>query len=100
MTKIPTEILKLAQQGGYELPIQFKGGSRVGEIKHDLMVEFVVALDREFWIGLGKKLGWKVVGTGPHSTDHNDQWFYEAQEFLEFVLCGQDPTEYWAQLTK
>lgn len=92
MTKIPTEILELAVQGGWKIPDEFPHRSLKQLYKEGWFEPHKVALDREFWIALGKKLGWGDVPPVP------PMWQFHAMSFFDLILSGQDPTEFWNSL--
>lgn len=104
MTNIPTEIIKLAIEGGWvsEYPQE---GTWLANYEN-----YRAALDREFWCGLSKSLGWKegranwiewgfVNNLVPQGLDDPvPEWQYHAHRFYQCVLSNQDPTEYWNEL--
>jgi hypothetical protein len=51
--------------------------------------------DPQFWVALGKALGWKV------SMEHlNPTWLYYAQQYHKLVLTGGDIESFWHELLK
>lgn len=120
MTKIPTEILTAAQNGGWYAGYScqkdpYTDGyaftakediTREQYKEHQLIIISwqEVALDREFWIALGKKLGWQMVKTANYGAEVHTYWAFDsewqakAHEFYQCVLSGQDPTEWWNEL--
>lgn len=95
MTKIPTEILELAISGGWTGGLQAKTHTKDYIIGYVEMNLERVALDREFWVCLGVALRKDV---NPETHSETNWWYWKAKEYLDLVITGQDPTEYWNEL--
>lgn len=137
MTKIPTEILKLAIEGGWKFPTslvrvsgwkpskngvglllwneqtkdeaiahnkKFATQSIMPRIKQ-LVSYAEVALDREFWIALGRKLGWYIDLDKCNADFRNNIRDNAmpcancyAHHLYNLILTDQDPTEFWREI--
>lgn len=105
---IPKEIIEKAIEGGWRptylaLPHL-----------HNIHCDYEIALDRTFWIALGKVLGWsfQCEDCGAKGSDLDEfyctkcqkivrlkgDWFVFAHRFYDLILTGQNTDEFWQSL--
>lgn len=64
--------------------------------------EFETVLDREFWIALGKAMGWKTIkdlerGQYIHP-DTQPEWLYHWHRFIDSLAAGKTAEDFFANL--
>jgi hypothetical protein len=86
---IPEQALEKAKEGGWDK-------SR-GYIDTEFSEE-AVALDKTFWIALGKAMGWTLKSRAWNSTHDAATWIVNAQHFYDLILTEQPTENFWAEL--
>lgn len=111
--KIPIEVIKKAIDGGwkpfndfdkviYETRIEtgwlfvIRGKQKIVELNLSS-----IALDPEFWVALGKSLGWDDTGKDLHGLEGSglvSVWHSMALEFYDLILQNGDTDTFFQQL--
>lgn len=81
---IPEKALELARQGGWDIT----DGHGYFE---------AIALDKDFWIGLSKALGWNTSRYEPVVKERYE-WEENAHRLYDLILTGGDAEKYWKDL--
>ncbi len=108
---IPAEALRKAREGGWHECRGFQftgtlrgpGGHSVVLIRQGIdrpMIKKVwpeaVALDAQFWQGLGEALGWSTRDVGRGYSG----WADTAHRFYDLMLTGQPTEKFWEKVLK
>lgn len=93
--KIPEKAIKLSIEGGWNYTYFLAEGDGVETwLKLDAEKDWhKIALDKAFWIALGKNLGWNAE----HEWEEGG-WTYYAQVFYQLVLIGGNTAAFWREL--
>lgn len=99
MTKIPQEIIAKAIEVGWNNPSYIDGDS-------DETIELAMrywqdtALDKDFWIALGKSLGWGERFRCPICVETwgMPEWKHRAIKFFDLILQEQETDSFWQNL--
>lgn len=105
---IPKEAIELAQKGGWlgvDLPsdIYFHWSEKRYAGNYRQAAHALIALDRDFWIAIGKVKGWSKGFIGsPESERENpalvNVWKVNARRFYNLILSQQPTDTFWTEL--
>lgn len=82
---IPKIVIEKALSAGWQPPNL--------ELQHNA----VFALDPDFWVALGKALGWNTSRYEPIVKERYE-WEGNAHRFYDLILIGGDTEKFWQEL--
>src|SRR3990167_10059015 len=99
--------IKLAVEGGYDeetfsvshLNLRV-ANTEAGSIDMPLDCIF---LDKNFWVALGKSLGWSHITAWNYESGHkivDDKWWLEWHRFIDYLASDKDAESYFKELLK
>jgi hypothetical protein len=87
--------IELAIKGGWKMPLGFQGWASEAAIP-------IATNDPSFWQCLGKELGWEKEVTYYNSftdgKENNDPWRLHWHQFLEALMDGKTPDQFFNSL--